>query len=195
MGQDSRQHRARLRRHPERSVQPEAPAILAAGLVAHVGFVHDGEPCVIPMAYHYDPATPRTLYLHGAHPSRLLRHVASGAPIALAVTLVDGLVFSRTALYHSVNYRSVVCFAHAAPPLDRHEAAVALEAMIARYFPGRTAGQDYAAPPAQDIDATSVIALEIDDWSAKLRRGGPTGPLDGDPNAPGSAGVVELDRP
>src|SRR6266480_6196170 len=135
----SRQPRARLQRHAERAV-PEEAAILAAGLVAHVAFVQNGQPFVIPMAYHYDVAAPGMLYLHGSHGSRLLHHLGGGAPVAIGVTLVDGLVYSRTALYHSVNYRSVVCFARAAPPLDRHAAAVALEAMIARYFPGRTAG-------------------------------------------------------
>jgi len=50
--------RAQLQRHPERAVPEEAQAILAAGLVAHVGFVERGQPYVIPMAYHYDPTTP-----------------------------------------------------------------------------------------------------------------------------------------
>src|SRR6059058_2957223 len=162
--------RARLQRHAERAVPEEAQAILAAGLVAHVGLVERGQPYVIPMAYHYDPTTPQTLYLHGGHASRLLRHLASGGPAAIAVTLVDGLVFSRTALYHSVNYRSVVCFAHVTRPLDVEVAARVLEAMISRYHPGRTAGRDYAAPPPRDVDATSLIALEIEEWSAKARR-------------------------
>src|SRR5207247_453283 len=91
-----------LRRHPERSVPDEASAILLAGLVAHVSFVADDQPFVIPMAYQYDPASPRTLYLHGAHTSRLLRHVASGAPVGVAVTLVDGLVYSRGAVAQRV---------------------------------------------------------------------------------------------
>jgi len=187
--------RARLQRHVERAVPDEAPAILAAGLVAHVAFVERGQPYVIPMAYHYDPATPSILYLHGGHASRLLRRLASGAPAAIAVTLVDGLVYSRTALYHSVNYRSVVCFARAALPLDRHAATVALEAMIARYFPGRTAGRDYEAAPPVHLDATNVIAMEIEEWSAKARRGGPLGPRDHEPDAPGTAGVLDLSTP
>ena len=91
----SKQPRTQLRRHPERSVPDEGSAILLAGLVAHVSFVADGQPFVIPMAYHYDLAAPRTLYLHGSHSSRLLRHVGSDAPIAIAVTLVDGLVYAR----------------------------------------------------------------------------------------------------
>jgi len=188
----SKQQHTQLRRHPERSVPDEASAILLAGLVAHVSFVADDQPFVIPMAYQYDPASPRTLYLHGAHASRLLRHVASGAPVAVAVTLVDGLVYSRTALYHSVNYRSVVCFGHAAPPLEPKDAAVELTAMIGRYFPGRTAGRDFAPPPPQDIDATSMIAIEIEEWSAKARRGGPKGPRDNELDDAGTAGVVQM---
>jgi len=188
----SQQPRAQIRRHPERAVPEEASAILAAGLVAHVSFVADDQPFVIPMAYQYDPASPRTLYLHGAHASRLLRHVASGAPVAVAVTLVDGLVYSRTALYHSVNYRSVVCFARALPSLDRDKASAVLEGMIARYFPGRTAERDYHATPPQDINATNLVALEIEEWSAKARRGGPKGPNDNELDASGTAGVVQM---
>src|SRR5438445_12521612 len=127
--------RARVQRHPERAVPEEAQAILAAGLVAHVGFVERGQPYVIPMAYHYDPATPGILYLHGGHASRLLRRLASGGPAAIAATLVDGLVFSRTALYHSLNYRSVLCLAPAPPPLARPAASVARDAMTARPVP------------------------------------------------------------
>ncbi|PYP12951.1 MAG: pyridoxamine 5'-phosphate oxidase family protein, partial [Gemmatimonadetes bacterium] len=97
--------------------------------------------------------------------------------------------------YHSVNYRSVVCFARGAPRLDRSQTTAVLEAMIARYFPGRRAGRDYDEPLPRDIDGTSVIALEIDEWSAKARRGGPTGPRDNQPDAPGTAGVIDLRCP
>ena len=147
------------------------------------------------MAYHYDVAAPRMLYLHGSPGSRLLHHLGGGAPVAIGVTLVDGLVYSRTALYHSVNYRSVVCFAHVTRPLDVEVAARVLEAMIARYFPGRTAGRDYDAAPPLHLDATNVVALEIEEWSAKARRGGPLGPRDHEPDAPGSAGVLDLSTP
>ena len=184
--------KVQLRSHAERAVPDEAAEILAVGLVAHVGFVDGGQPFVIPMTYHFDPANPRMLYLHGSHQGRLMRHLATGAPVCLSVTLVDGLVYSRTALFHSVNYRSVVCFARAAPMPDRAAQRSILEAMIARYFRGRTAGRDYESPPVEHLDATAFIALEIEAWSAKARRGGPKGPRDGDPEAPGTAGVVPL---
>ncbi|MGH7528257.1 MAG: pyridoxamine 5'-phosphate oxidase family protein, partial [Gemmatimonadales bacterium] len=127
-------HRSTIRAHPDRSAADEAPAILAAGIVAHVGFVADGQPFVIPMAYHCDPENPRRLYLHGAPATRLIQHLATGAPACVTVTLVDGLVYSRTALYHSVNYRSVVCFARASGTRYAAADAAVLDRMIARYF-------------------------------------------------------------
>lgn len=184
--------RATVRAHPERAADDETAAdILAAGIVAHVGFAEGAQPFVIPMTYQFDRADPGRLYLHGAHHGRLMRHLASGAPACVTVTLADGLVYSRSALHHSVNYRSVVCFARAGAMPDAARQRELLEAMIARYFPGRTAGRDYEPIPDAHVAATAFVALDIEEWSAKVRRGGPKGPRDGDPEAWGSAGVVE----
>ncbi|MFN3974879.1 MAG: pyridoxamine 5'-phosphate oxidase family protein [Dehalococcoidia bacterium] len=184
--------RTRIRRHPERAVPNEWQDILARGMVAHLGFVQDGQPFVIPFAYHYDPAQPHRLYLHGSVKSRAVRHLASGAPVCVTVTLVDGLVYSRDAQYHSMNYRSVVCFGQARPITDRVEKEVVLERMTRRYFPGRTLGRDYAPPYPAQMRGTAVLEVRIEEWSAKARRGGPRGPRDGDPGAMGTCGVVEL---
>ncbi len=81
--------------------------ILDAGLVAQVGFVQDGEPVVIPMIY---GRADDTLYLHGARKARIVKLLASGAPVCVNVTLVDGIVYARSAFNSSMNYRSVVVF-------------------------------------------------------------------------------------
>jgi uncharacterized protein len=120
-----------------------------------------------------------------------MAHLASGAPVCVAVTLVDGLVYSRTALHHSVNYRSVVLFGRAAaqqPGADEQRRI--LQAMIGRYFPGRTADVDYESIPDAHLRATALVALDVEEWSAKTRTGGPNGPADSDPTKPGSAGVT-----
>ena len=185
--------RTKIRVHPEREATAEAGEFLAAGHIAHVGFAVDGQPYVIPMTYQFEPETPNLLYLHGAHHSRLMEHLESGAPVCVTVTLVDGLVYSRSALYHSVNYRSVVCFCRAAADkADREIQRRILNGMIGRYFPGRMAGRDYEAAPESHLDATAFVALEIEELSAKVRRGGPKGPKDNDPIAWGSAGVISL---
>ena len=62
--------RSTLRRHPERDAAERAAPILAEGHVAHVGFVQDGQPFVIPMGYQFNPAEPDRLYLHGSPGSR-----------------------------------------------------------------------------------------------------------------------------
>jgi len=184
--------RAMLRVHADRGVPEEAAAILADGLVAHVAFVADDQPFVIPMSYHFDPARPSRLYLHGGHHSRLMRSLATRAPVCIEVTLVDGLVYSRTALYHSVNYRSVVVFGRAVATPPNEEQRALLHAMVERYHPGRTVGRDYEAVPDAHLAATAFVAIAIEEWSAKARRGGPKGPQDDDPLASGTAGVIEV---
>ncbi len=182
-----------IRAHPERDRTAEAPRILEAGRVAHVGFVADGRPVVIPMTYQYTAERPRLLYLHGGVRGRLMLYLATGAPVCVTVTEVDGLVYSRTALNHSVNYRSVVMFGRAAAEQPGvAERGKILEGMIARYFPGRAAGVDYEPASEGQLEATALLALEIEEWSAKVRDGGPNGPGDDDPTRPGTAGVVDV---
>jgi len=110
-----------IRQHPERSVPEEAGAIFAAGHVAHVGFVEDGLPYVIPFSYGFDPGDPARIHLHGATDSRALRAIAAGLPVCVEVTLLDGLVYSRTALYHSMNYRCAVAFGRGREVTDAAE--------------------------------------------------------------------------
>lgn len=185
--------RAKLQMHRERSVPDRAAQFLRDGLVAHVGIADAEGPVVIPMTYHFDNDTPAILYLHGAHHSRLMQAVASGDRVCVTVTITDGLVYSKTALNHSVNYRSVVAFCRAAPmqPL-LEQSRTLLQAMIARYWNGRAVGVDYAEIPEKHLETTAMVALDIEAISAKQRVGGPNGPGDNDPAIPGTAGVTEL---
>ena len=188
--------KTRIKNHPERAVPQEAQDIMAQGLVAHVGFIEkygeDHGPVVIPMSYHYDTAHPHQVYLHGSIRSRLLQTLAGGAPVCLSVTITDGLVYSRKAMNHSMNYRSVVAFGHATEVTDAAEKFALFTQMVRRYFPGRTPDQDYVAPSAPDLGVTTLLRVEIEDWNAKARRGGPTALDDNNPQAPGSAGVIDL---
>lgn len=186
-------NRAKLQMHRERAVPDQAAHFLRDGIVAHVGIADAEGPVVIPMTYHFDPATPGRLYLHGAHHSRLMQAVASGQLVCVTVTITDGLVYSKTALNHSVNYRSVVAFCRAAavqPSLE--ESRALLQAMISRYWDGRAVGVDYGVIPEKHLETTAMVALDIEAISAKQRVGGPNGPGDNDPTVPGTAGVTEL---
>lgn len=184
--------RTRIRNHPERAVPEETTEILSQGMVAHLGFIQDDVPFVIPFTYHYDAESPGSIYLHGSIRSRALKHLATGAPVCVTVTLTDGLVYSRKAMNHSVNYRSVTLFGRAREVTDEAEKFDLFDRMVQRYFPGRTVGEDYYAPPSPDLGVTALVEVKIDEWNAKARRGAPTGPDDDNPNAPGSAGVIDL---
>ena len=138
--------RARIRTHPERAVPDEAEEILEKGLLAHVGFVVDGQPFVIPMLYHYEDDI---IYIHGQRGGRLPRTLRAGDQVCVETTLVDGLIASRDALYHSANYRSAVAFGTAREVTDRAEKEAVLERMTRRYFPGRTVGEHYRGAERQ----------------------------------------------
>ncbi len=186
-------NRAKLQMHRERAVPDQAVRFLREGLIAHVGIADAEGPVVIPMTYHFDPDSPGQLYLHGAHHSRLMQTVASGQRVCVTVTIVDGLVYSKTALNHSVNYRSVVAFCRASadqPSLEQSRSL--LQAMIARYWKGRAVGVDYGVIPEKHLETTAMVALNIEAISAKQRVGGPNGPVDDDPAVPGTAGVTEV---
>jgi uncharacterized protein len=187
--------RSRIRRHPERAQPlPEGfERALDEGIVAHVAFSQDGQPFVLPFTYLYADGK---LYLHGAPASRTIRALATGTPVCVEVTVVDALIASKTAETHSVNYRSAICFGTGRVIRSHEQKCALMERLIARYFPGRTAGVDYLGITDREFKATELIEVTIEEMSAKARSGGPKGPNDDDPEALGNAGIVPLpDRP
>src|SRR4029453_17446124 len=90
--------RTLLRRRPARGSFERAAidAILDEALVCHVGFVHEGQPFVIPTTY---ARIGESLYIHGAAASRMLRDLREGIPVCITVTLLDGLVLARSAFH------------------------------------------------------------------------------------------------
>jgi hypothetical protein len=162
--------RSKVHRKPQRaSYDPEVVfGILDTGLVAHVAFVHDGQPFVIPMVY---VRKDRELMLHGAAASRMLGVGAGGAPLSACVTIIDGLVYGHSAMHHSMNYRSVVVLGHAREVVAEPEKRAFLAALVERSSPGRS--RLVRPPSANELAATRVLALPIEEASAKIRAGGP----------------------
>jgi len=160
----------RVQRHPERGVYDRASieAILDEALVSHVGFVHGGRPVVIPTLHARDGDR---LYIHGSSASRMLGALADGADLCLTVTLIDGLVLARSAFHHSANYRSVVVFGRARPVDDAEEKLHALEVFTEHVMPGRWA--EVRPPDARELATTSVLAVSLEEASAKVRTGPP----------------------
>lgn len=162
--------RTTVRRLPKRAAYDRAvvEGILDEGLVCHVGFVVDGQPYVIPMAY---GRSGETLFIHGSAASRMLRALQEGAPLALTVTLLDGLVLARSAFHHSMNYRSAVVLGTARPVSDPEEKRRALDVIVEHVCRGRS--RDTRPPSPRELDATLVLALPIAEASAKVRSGPP----------------------
>jgi nitroimidazol reductase NimA-like FMN-containing flavoprotein (pyridoxamine 5'-phosphate oxidase superfamily) len=180
--------RSKVRRAPARAVYDRdvVDAILDEGLVAHLGFVDDGQPYVIPTL---QARIGDTVYIHGSSAGRLIRRLGSGIPACLTVTLVDGLVLARSAFHHSINYRSVVMLGTCTPVEGAQQRTAALEAFTERLVPGRWA--EVRPPSAQELKGTRVLAMALDECSAKVRTGPPVDD-DEDYALPVWAGVVPL---
>ena len=158
-------HRSPKRSIPDREV---LNAILDAGLVAHVAVVDDaGQPYVMPVAYARDGDS---VIFHGSTASRLFRHLAEGRPTCLTVTLLDGVVFARSAFNSSMNYRSVVVLG-VAQRLEGDEELDALRRIADHLTPGRW--EVARQPNAKERAATLTLRLSLAECSVKVRTGGP----------------------
>jgi hypothetical protein len=105
------------------------------------------------------------------------------------VTLVDALVLARSALHHSLAYRSVVVVGDARQVEDPAEKLRALHCLLDHIASGRAA--DCRTPNARELAATGVLALDLVEVSAKVRDGGPVDDPE-DPGLPYWAGMVPL---
>ena len=161
--------------------------ILDQGFVCHVGFAVDGQPYVIPTNY---GRSGDTLYLHGSAASRMLKTLSGRVPLCVTVTHVDGLVLARSAFHHSVNYRSAVILGTARLVDAPAEKLVALRVFTEHVMKGRW--EDVRQPTEQELKATSVLALPLEEVSAKVRTGGPLDD-EADYTLPVWAGVLPLE--
>ena len=181
--------RTQVKRLPKRGKYERETvfAILDAGFVCHVGFTVDGQPYVIPTNY---GRSGDTIYLHGSAASRMLRTLSEGVPVSVTVTHVDGLVLARSAFHHSVNYRSVVILGTARLVTDPAEKMEALRVFTDHVMKGRW--DDVRQPTEQELKATTVLALPLEEVSAKVRTGGPIDD-EADYTLPVWAGVLPLE--
>jgi uncharacterized protein len=170
MSESAPTQRTRVRRLPDRGKYDAETvfAILDEGLVCHVGFAIDGQPFVIPTLY---ARQDDLLYIHGSAASRMLRKLSGGARVCVTVTLVDGLVLARSAFNHSMNYRSVVILGQATPIEAPEEKLKALESFSEHIVPGRW--KDVRQPNESELKATTVLAVPLEEVSAKVRTGEP----------------------
>jgi hypothetical protein len=142
-------------------------AVLDAAAMCHVSYVVDGNPFCTPTLFWREG---NRLYWHGSNSSRMLRNLSEGEPTCLTVTHLDSLVLARCGFNHSADYRSVMAFGHARIVEDPEEKRRALVMMVDRFFPGRTA--QLRATTQKEINATTVVMMDIERASAKIRAKG-----------------------
>jgi nitroimidazol reductase NimA-like FMN-containing flavoprotein (pyridoxamine 5'-phosphate oxidase superfamily) len=161
--------RTRVKREPHRGRydRETIDAILDEALISHVGFAVDGQPYVIPTLH---ARVGDVVYIHGSAASRMLRTLDDGVPACLTATLFDGLVLAKSVFNHSVNYRSAILLGTATRVPD-DEKETALHALTEQLAPGRWA--EVRAPTPLELKATWILALPIDEASAKVRVGRP----------------------
>jgi len=179
--------RTKVRRLPDRGTYDRAiiDEVIDEAYVAHVGFMVDGQPRVLPMTYGRDGDV---LYLHGAVGNAMLR-ASIDAEVCVTITLLDGLVLARSAFHHSMNYRAVVLLGVATKVDDEEAKRHAFEVIVEHVMPGRT--QVARASNDSELRKTLVLQLAIEEGSAKVRTGGPIDD-DEDMDLPVWAGVVPL---
>jgi uncharacterized protein len=161
--------RTKVRRLPDRGTNDRTTAygVIDEAYLAHVGFVVDGEPRVLPMTYGRDGDV---LYLHGAVGNAMLR-ASIDVEVCVTITLLDGLVLARSAFHHSMNYRSVVLLGVARKVEDEDEKRRAFDSIVEHVLTGRS---EVARPANEsELRKTLVLALPIEEGSAKVRTGGP----------------------
>jgi nitroimidazol reductase NimA-like FMN-containing flavoprotein (pyridoxamine 5'-phosphate oxidase superfamily) len=180
--------RTTLRRRPARGSRDRATidAIIDQSLVCHVGFLDEGSPAVMPTCpWRIDG----WLYVHGAANSRLLARFAGGEPLCVSLALIDGLVLARSALRHSLHYRSVVLFGRGEAVVEPAAKAAALLALIDKLSPGRSA---MVRPPGpEELAATGVARMCIAEGTAKIAAS-PPGATDADQSWSVWDGIVPL---
>ena len=162
--------RSRVKRLPKRAHYDRETiyAILDAAFIGHIGYVIDRQPYVTPTAYWREGDA---VYWHGSSKSRMLMALERRPSICLTVTILDALVVARSGFHKSVNYRSAMLFGKPYKIEDPDEKLAKMEAFVERLYPGRWR----ALRPVnrQELKATTVLGMPIEEASAKVRTGPP----------------------
>lgn len=182
-----KKNKVRQLREKARYDKATVHAVLDAGLAAAVGFVQDGAPVVVPMIFGRDG---ETIFLHGARKARVVRLLEQTEQVCLNVTLLDGLVFARSAFNSSLNYRSATVFGTPTLVDGKAEKLHALRVISEHTLPGRWA--ELRAALDKEIRMTGVIAVTIESASAKVAAGMPADE-DEDYAIPVWAGVLPIE--
>lgn len=162
--------RSQVRRASKRASYDRAPAyaLIDRLKTAHLAFVEDGEPRIIPItAWRLND----DLYVHTLNGGRLSQRLQAGVQLCISFAITEAWVLTKSAYHHSANYQSLVLFGKATPVTDATEFDAAFAAIINQLEPGRW-GQ-VRAPNTKERKATALFRIPIEEGAFKSRSGGP----------------------
>ncbi len=181
-----RTERTHIHSHSERAVPDRVEEFLRAGLVAHVGFVENDLPRILPFLYLYEAGR---IYIHGSPRSPAMQLLADGAAVTVSVAIIDEMVASKLESGQSANYRSAIAYGRSRLISDVDEKRPIMRRLAARYFPERETPRDFAPATDRDLSRMHLICIDIEEASAKARSGTSMMAEDLDPEFPGTAYV------
>jgi uncharacterized protein len=174
-------------REKQETARDRLDELLDSTPLATIALVRDGHPVVFPTGF---ARVGDELVIHGSTGSPWLRALAGGAPAAVSVTTLDGVVVARSGFESSFRYRSAVVFG-AFELIDGPDKERYLDALVEAFIPGRVA--ELRTSTRKEVAATQALRLPIGDanWSLKISDGWPEDPEE-DIAAGAWAGVVPM---
>ena len=182
--------RSKVNRIPERGNYDKETIykIIDEAKYCHVAFTYQNQPFIIPTIH---ARMNNSIIVHGAKGSRMLKHISAGNEICIAITLIDAFVLARSVFHHSMNYRSAVIFGKGKLVDNKNEKLEALRIITEHLIPGRW--DDARKPDEKELNSTSLVAINIDEASAKIRTGPPQDEKE-DYSLPVWAGILPLSQ-
>lgn len=157
-------------RRADRAVEDEGwlKQFLHTAAVGIMATVHEGKPFLNSNLYVYDEAQ-HCLYIHTARVGRTRANLEKHAEVCFTVTQMGRILPAPEALEFSIEYAGVVVFGVGRIIEDESEATQALQAMLDKYAPHLTPDEDYRPPMPEELARTTVMRIDITEWSAKRK--------------------------
>jgi nitroimidazol reductase NimA-like FMN-containing flavoprotein (pyridoxamine 5'-phosphate oxidase superfamily) len=160
--------RTRVRRLASKATYDEQAIfdIFDEARLCHVAATVHGKPMALPTLHAREG---RTIYLHGSPSNEVMKSVVRSKEAYITVTLYDGLRLARSGFESSIAYRSAVVVGAASEIDDEKEKVRVLDLFVDRVLAGRAS--EVRPLNAQEVRLTMVVAVAIDEASAKISEG------------------------
>ncbi|MEP3350009.1 MAG: pyridoxamine 5'-phosphate oxidase family protein [Marinomonas sp.] len=182
---------SKVKRGPNRASYDKTKAldIIDASLMCHIAQVKDGQAFVTPTCHWREGDY---FYWHAHSKARNVKGpIDEPQKVCINISLLDGLVMARSAMHHSVNYRSVTLFGVPELIEDKDEKVRQFKIFLDKVSPGRW--EQLRPINDNEIKATGLVRIKIEEASVKFRDEPPIDDPD-DNNWPVWAGVIPLER-